>query len=136
MGSIVNKNLFNPEPPSLDHDFMFLVLSHNLKNFIMYLLAPIVSPILQLFDFGGSAFQITVGFRTLGTQEALNRLIPHGLLEFPNMLFYQGMSQYVLFTLIFTKSIKITLSLIKKMLPYYLLSLIVLIIAAILEGYM
>ncbi|MGG0690981.1 stage II sporulation protein M [Bacillus inaquosorum] len=134
-GAIVNKNLFKPEPLSLDHDFMFLVLSHNLRNFIMYLLAFIVSPILQLLDFGGSAFQITIGFRTLGTQEALNRLIPHGLLEFPNMLLYQGISQYMLFTLIFTRSIKMTLDVMKKMIPFYLLSLIILIIAAILEGY-
>ncbi|MBY8911991.1 hypothetical protein KY305_04355 [Bacillus sp. YC2] len=135
LGSIVNKNLFKPEPPSLEHDFMFLVLSHNLRNFAMYLLAPIFSPILQLLDFAGSAFQITVGFRTLGIQGALNKLFPHALLEFPNMLLYQGISQYMLFTLIITRSIKITLSVMKKMIPLYVLSLIVLIIAAILEGY-
>jgi uncharacterized membrane protein SpoIIM required for sporulation len=134
-GNIVNKDLFNPEPPSLDHDFMFLVLSHNLRNFAMYFLAFLISPILQMLDFGGSAFAITIGFRTLGAEEALNRLIPHGLLEFPNMLLYQGISQYVLFTLIYTRSIKTTLGVMKKMIPFYLLSLAILVIAAILEGY-
>lgn len=47
------------------------------------------------------------------------------------MLLYQGMSQYLLFT----KSIRATLSLMKKMIPLYLLSLIILVIAAVLEGY-
>lgn len=51
------------------------------------------------------------------------------------MLLYQGMSQYLLFTLLFTKSIRATLSLMKKMIPLYLLSLIILVIAAVLEGY-
>jgi uncharacterized membrane protein SpoIIM required for sporulation len=67
--------------------------------------------------------------------ETISKLIPHGLLEFPNMLLYQGMSQYLLFTLLFTKSIRATLSLMKKMIPLYLLSLIILVIAAVLEGY-
>lgn len=42
------------------------------------------------------------------------------------MLFYQGMSQYVLFTLITTRSIKAALGLMKKMIPLYVLSIIVL----------
>jgi uncharacterized membrane protein SpoIIM required for sporulation len=134
-GSILNANLFDSEPPSLDNNFMFLVLSHNLKNLVMYLLGFIISPILQLGDLAGSAFQITVGFRTMGTQESLNKLIPHGFLEFPNMLFYQGVSQYLLFTLIFTRSVKITLSVMKKMVPFYLLSLVILVVAAIIEGH-
>ncbi|MCP2034186.1 putative membrane protein SpoIIM required for sporulation [Planomicrobium sp. HSC-17F08] len=135
LGNLVNKDLFEAEQPNLDNDFMFVVLTHNLNNFVMYLLGFLLSPIFQILDFGGSAFTITIGFRTLGAQEALNRLIPHGLLEFPNMLFYQGMSQYVLFTLIYTKSIKSALGVMKKMIPYYLISLVVLIVAAVIEGH-
>lgn len=135
IGGLVNKDLFSQEQPSLDHDFMFLVLSHNLKNYFMYLLGFFVSPILQISDFGMSTILITIGFRGLGATEALQRLIPHGILEFPNMLLYQGMSQYVLFTLIFSKSIKVTLLAMKKMIPLYIVSLMILIVAAILEGY-
>lgn len=134
-GSILNADLFEPEPPSLDKGFMFLVLSHNLKNFVMYLLGFFVSPILQFSDLAGSALQIIIGFRTLGAQEALNKLIPHGLLELPNMIFYQGISQYLLFTFIFTRSIKITLGVMKRMIPFYLLSLVILVVAAVIEGY-
>lgn len=135
LGFIINTDLFNPETPSLNNEFMFVVLSHNLRNFIMYILGFMFSPILQLLDLGGSAFQITLGFRILGVEEGLSRLIPHGLLEFPNMLLYQGMSQYLLFTLIFTRSIKYMLSILKKMIPLYLISLIILVIAAIIEGH-
>nr|WP_277717622.1 stage II sporulation protein M [Priestia flexa]WEZ10398.1 stage II sporulation protein M [Priestia flexa]WEZ10408.1 stage II sporulation protein M [Priestia flexa] len=135
LGRIVNIDLFDPKAPSLNNEFMFLVLSHNLRNFVMYILGFILSPILQLLDFGGSAFQITLGSRMLGVDETLRKLIPHGLLEFPNMLLYQGMSQYLLFTLIFTRSIKCTLSTWKKMIPLYLISLIILVVAAIIEGH-
>ncbi|MBB6512370.1 hypothetical protein GGQ92_001153 [Gracilibacillus halotolerans] len=135
-GVLVNEDLFEAEPPSLGKDFAYLVLFHNLRNFGIYLLAPIFSPIFQLMDLGGSAFQITVGFRILGTQGALNKLFPHAFLEIPNMLFYQGISQYVLYTLISTKSLSTTFNLVKKMVPAYLLSVLILIIAAIIEGYM
>ncbi|GAQ19735.1 membrane protein [Oceanobacillus picturae] len=135
LGSIINLDLFEPEPLNLGEDFRNLVLSHNLRNFALYILGFLVSPILQIFDFGGSAFQITLGFRIYGAEEGLNRLIPHGVLEFPNMLLYQGISQYLLWTLIFTKSIEVTLSLMKKLIPVYILSLIILIIAAIVEGF-
>lgn len=132
---ILDTDLFIPEPQKLGKDFMFLVLEHNLRNFIMYILGFLVSPILQLTDFAGSAFHIAIAYRNLGSEETISKLIPHGLLEFPNMLLYQGMSQYLLFTLLFTKSIRATLSLMKKMIPLYLLSLIILVIAAVLEGY-
>lgn len=134
-GNIVNKELFEAAPPTSGQDFMSVVLMHNLTNFGMYLLGFLFSPLFQIMDFGGSSFVITMGFRTLGAQEALDKLIPHGLLEFPNMLLYQGISQYVLFTLIYTKSIKAALFVMKKMIPYYVLSLVILIIAAFIEGY-
>lgn len=132
---VLNTDLFESNPPALENEFMYLVLSHNLRNFFMYLLAFPFSPFLQLFDFGGSAFQIAMSYRIQGPDATISRLIPHGLLEFPNMLFYQGMSQYVLFTLITTRSIKAILRLMKKMIPLYLVSLILLIIAAMLEGH-
>lgn len=133
--SILNVDLFEPEVPELGDDFRNLVLTHNLRNFALYLLGFIISPLLQMLDLGGSAFQITLGFRIFGAEEGLNRLIPHGLLEFPNMLLYMGISQYLLWTLIFTRSIKTTLGLMKKLTPVYILSLAILIIAAIIEGY-
>ncbi|MDT2251910.1 hypothetical protein ABNC50_13695 [Paenibacillus larvae] len=124
LASVLDTDLFGANPPALQNEFMYLFLSHNIKNFVMYLLAFPISLFLQLFDFGGSAFQIAMSYRIQGPDATISRLIPHGLLEFPNMLFYQGMSQYVLF-----------LGLMKKMIPLYVLSIIVLIIAAMLEGH-
>lgn len=124
LASVLDTDLFGANPPALQNEFMYLFLSHNIKNFVMYLLAFPISLFLQLFDFGGSAFQIAMSYRIQGPDATISRLIPHGLLEFPNMLFYQGMSQYVLF-----------LGLMKKMIPLYVLSIIVLIIAEMLEGH-
>lgn len=133
--SILNVDLFEPDSPELGDDFRNIVLTHNLRNFALYLLGFIISPLLQILDFGGSAFQITLGFRLFGAEEGLNRLIPHGLLELPNMLLYMGISQYLLWTLIFTRSIKTTLGVMKKLIPVYIFSLVILIIAAVIEGY-
>lgn len=135
LGNIVNKDLFEAAPPASGQEFMSTVLRQNLTNFTMYLIGFLISPLAQVMDFGGSSFVITMGFRTLGAEEALGKLIPHGLLEFPNMLLYQGISQYVLFTLVYTKSIKTALGVMKKAIPYYLISLAILVIAALIEGY-
>lgn len=75
---ILDTDLFIPEPQKLGKDFMFLVLEHNLRNFIMYILGFLVSPILQLTDFAGSAFHIAIAYRNLGSEETISKLIPQG----------------------------------------------------------
>lgn len=135
---ILDTDLFIPEPQKLGKDFMFLVLEHNLRNFIMYILEYI-----RFSRFSNSTvdrfcrFSFSYCNRLQKPRFRRNhqQIDSTGLLEFPNMLLYQGMSQYLLFTLLFTKSIRATLSLMKKMIPLYLLSLIILVIAAVLEGY-
>lgn len=134
-GMVVDKNIIEASPPKVGTDFMMTVLTSNFKNFLSYLLLPIFSPILQATDLIGSAFQITMGFRVLGKDEAMSHLFPHALLEFPNMLFYQGASQYILYVLISSKSLTEVFRQEKKMLFMYLLSLLTLVVAALLEGY-
>uniref|UniRef100_UPI003F495FCB stage II sporulation protein M n=1 Tax=Bacillus multifaciens TaxID=3068506 RepID=UPI003F495FCB len=134
-GIVVDKNIIESSPPSLGTDFMITVLTSNFKNFLCYLLLPIFSPILQATDLIGSSFQITMGFRLLGKDEAMSHLFPHALLEFPNMLFYQGVSQYILYVLISSKSLTEVFRQEKRLLVMYLLSLLVLLVAALLEGY-
>lgn len=136
IGLAINEKLFNVAPPSRGHENAILVLSHNLKNFAFYLFFPIVSPILQFSDFFSSTFQITLSFKKMGTQETFNGLLPHALFELPNLFLYQGLSQYIFFTLIITKSFKKAFYTFKKLLPLYILSLLLLVTAALLEGYM
>lgn len=136
IGLSIDEKLFNAVSTSRGHENAILVLSHNLKNFAFYLFFPMVSPILQFSDFFSSTFQITLSFKKIGTQETFNGLLPHALFELPNLFLYQGLSQYIFFTLIITKSLKKTFFIFKKLLPLYILSLIVLVIAALLEGYM
>lgn len=136
IGWSINEKLFNITPPSRGHDNAILVMSHNLKNFAMYLLLPIISPILQLTDLFSSTFQITLSVRKVGIISTSDGLLPHALIEFPNLLLYQGLSQYILFNFIMTKSIRLTFNVFKKFIPIYLLSFILLIIAALLEGYL
>jgi uncharacterized membrane protein SpoIIM required for sporulation len=130
-----DKNIIEASPPNSGTDFMLTVLSSNFKNFISYLLLPVFSPILQASDLIGSSFQITMGFRVLGTDETMTRLFPHALLEFPNMLFYQGASQYILYVLMSSKSLTEVFRQEKNLLYMYVLSLLVLLVAALLEGY-
>ncbi|MCD3514127.1 stage II sporulation protein M [Streptococcus equi subsp. equi] len=61
-------------------------------------------------------------------------LFPHGLLEIPNFLFYQGLSQYMLWTVLTEKSMTSFLERERRYVRYYLISYYVLLIAGIMEG--
>ncbi|MDR3156890.1 MAG: stage II sporulation protein M [Lactobacillales bacterium] len=135
LGMVVNGEYFSNRSVNLGSDFMKNVLSSNLKNFISYLFLPFISPILQLLDLVETFFKIGVGIQVAGLFSTMNDLIPHALLEIPNFIWYQGASQYVLFTFLKEKSIKKIIYLEKKLFKFYLLSLFVLIIAAFIEGY-
>lgn len=111
------------------------ILINNLLNFSLYFFFPIGSPLFQIRDNIFSSLQITWGVKYLGLNQTLDKLLPHGLLELPNMLLYSGLSQYILYTFIITKSITKTLNLVKKLLPVYICSLIILLIAALIEGF-
>ena len=111
------------------------ILNNNILNFSLYFFFPIGSPLFQMRDNIFSSLQITWGIKYLGLNQTLDKLLPHGLLELPNMILYSGLSQYILYMFIITKSVKKTFKLIKKLLPLFICSLIILIIAAFIEGF-
>lgn len=131
----IKTDLFNIKPPEPGNDLFYEVISHNTKNFLMYIIAFPISPILQIFDVGGSFFMIALSCRIEGPYLTFRRLFPHSLIEFPNIILYQGVSQYLFYTLITEKSLRKIFILFKKLIPIYFISLIMLIVAALLEGY-
>lgn len=135
MGSISIIEDINPSYPTKGMDNFLIVLEHNTKNFFMYLICPLLSPIFQLSDFIGSSFQITIGIKILGVKEGLDKLYPYAFFEFPNLILYQGISQYLLWYLVITKSIKKTLHKMKSFLKFYIFSYIILVISALIEGF-
>lgn len=135
IGFALDVNMIVSNPPKTGHSFMSVVLTSNTKNFILYLFLPVLSPILQIFDLVSSSLQITLGIRLYGIQESFKYLFPHSFLEFPNFIFYQGLSQYMLFVLIKTRSITQLLTEQKKFIKLYFLSFLILIFSAIVEGF-
>lgn len=132
---VVKGEYFSSRPVSLGSDFTKNVLSSNLKNYSSYLFLPFLSPVLQFLDFVETFFKIGVGIQIIGLFPTMRNLFPHVLLEIPNFIWYQGMSQYVLFVFLKEKSIKKVIDLEKKLFKFYILSLFVLIVSAFIEGY-
>lgn len=134
-GFIVNGSLYKTNHVLFGNEFALKVLRANSLNFLIYLLMPVLSPVFQAMDLIRTFFAITVAIRIDGFLQAIKDILPHALLELPNLLFYQGISQWLLFNLIITKDIKDTL---KKQWSYaklYVISYMVLVIAALVEGY-
>lgn len=122
--------------PELGWRFTLEILKNNSNNFLSYLFLFFLSPILQFIDLISVLVQITLGVRKVGFITTIQGLLPHGLLEIPNLLFYQGLSQYVFLNLWFEKDITKFILREKKYIKYYLISYSVLFVAAVIEGFM
>ncbi|MDR2660733.1 MAG: hypothetical protein LBC17_01635 [Lactobacillaceae bacterium] len=134
IGYSIPTHLFIIDHPQHGTNFMIQVLKHNTLNFLIYFFMPFISPLMQFLDLFSSFIKIIISLRIAGVFKTANNLFPHALLEIPNFLLYQGLSEYILFSFIKNHSIFKTLSLIKKLTPVYLFSYVILIIAALLEG--
>lgn len=135
LGFIIKGDFFKSNPVTGGNIFALKIIQSNSMNFLLYLLIPIFSPLFQAMDLIRTSFSITIGIRSIGLINTLNRLLPHALLEIPNLIFYQGISQWILFNLVVTKDIRLVMKKEKSYLIYYVASYIVLIIAALIEGY-
>ena len=96
MGSLPNHDIVTISPPKLGWNFTWEVLKNNSNNFLSYVFLFFLSPILQFVDLVSIVIQLTLGIRNVGCLATIQKLLPHGLLEIPNFLFYQGLSQYFL----------------------------------------
>lgn len=131
----VKSSLFKSSILPVSHQLFVTVLINNTGNFVVYILFFAISPILQFFDLLTTTFQISMGIQLNGVDYTLSKLTPHGVIELPNFLFYQGLSQYLLYYSIKEKSFKKGLKKQLSFWKYYLGSYFLLICAAFLEGY-
>lgn len=136
LSSIFKSNNFVSSPPNLGAEFAFDVWLNNSKNFLSYLIFFIISPFLQFFDLCRLGIQIGISVQLLGLPSTLQGLLPHGLLEIPNFIWYQGMSQYILYQLWFEKDLVALIQREKNNLKWYAISYVVLVTSAIVEGWL
>ncbi|HHU65142.1 stage II sporulation protein M [Streptococcus sp.] len=134
VGSLPNHDIVTISPPKLGWNFTWEVLKNNSNNFLSYVFLFFLSPILQFVDLVSIVIQLTLGIRNVGCLATIQKLLPHGLLEIPNFLFYQGLSQYLLLNFWVEKSLNSFLDREKKYVGYYLLSYSILVIASVIEG--
>lgn len=113
---------------------MFQIIFHNFMLFIKWEILFILSPIYWLFETLVLSWMIKTGVITFGLSEAIDRLWRHGIIEIPNMFLYQLLSFRLLYFWWKDKS----LTTIKKYLwvnkKFYLLSVVLILAAGIIEG--
>lgn len=131
LGNSIKHELFKLNPPKAGTNFTWIVFTHNSRNFLSYILMPFLSPILQMSDLIGSTFQFTIAYKK---SNSLNFINPHIFIEIPNMILYQGVSQYILFETIYNKSFIKVIYIFKKCIYIYISSFLLLIMGVLLEG--
>ncbi|HFN6389162.1 TPA: stage II sporulation protein M [Streptococcus pneumoniae] len=78
--------------------------------------------------------QLGISGQMIGIVATIKGILPHALIEIPNFIWYQGMSQYLLYRLLKDRGIKNILIYIKSNLKWYIISYLLLILAALIEG--
>lgn len=109
------------------------ILANNSKNFLAYFLLPPLSPFLLLYEVLLLAVSIYMGYQVYGFSEFLSLLLPHGLLEFPNILFYSFLSFHLFRCFIKQPSLQTIRQTVWLNRQFYVGSYIAVIVAALLE---
>lgn len=115
-------------------DFTIDIIWNNTKHFLQYFVLFIFSPILIVFDVFHIAINYYISFQIRGVKETLLLSYKHGIIEIFNICLYMYLSILSLKTLIIRRRIKCLLEFWKENKYFYLFSLLVLILAAIIEG--
>lgn len=112
------------------------IVFNNMKNFIQYFLCFPLWPLFFLADLFFTTWTIAMSVHINGAIDTLSNLFPHGLLEFPNMILYSGLSFIHFRNLIKSRSFSFDLffNKVKEYRRYYLISFLCVIIAGMIEG--
>lgn len=111
------------------------ILINNTKNFLGYLILFPIMPLKLFFDLFSITSNLYYGIKILGFYTAFMKLYAHILLEFPNIIIYTFLSYENFKILRKDKSLKKVILNMNGRKYYYIISYILLIIAAIVEGY-
>ena len=87
---ILKSETFATIPPKLELQFTLTVLQANSTNFLLYLFCFPISPLLQLFDLLSLGIQLGISGQMIGIVATIKGILPHGLIEIPNFIWYQG----------------------------------------------
>lgn len=131
---ILNINYFTSGKPSFDTDTFKMILFANIRDYFKYVFLYLLSPIMLVIDTIINSFQITIGVRILGTL-AIPRLMPHSLIELPNILIYHFLSFYQFSIFLKNRSLKANFKAIRRLKWVYMASFLSVILGALVEGY-
>ncbi len=112
------------------------IIGNNLLNYTGYLVTFLLYPIYIFLDLAQNAWSISVSLKAQGTAGTLRHLALHGVLELPNSILYTFLSFGAFRKLCTEKNfgIKAYLCYIAKRRLFYILSLILVIVAGTVEG--
>lgn len=113
--------------------FVEILLNNSYNYFLYFILFPI-NIIVTTYEFLVLAVNSYAGYKVYGLEETLSLLLPHALLELPNILLYSFLSFHM--SNVFWKNPKIS-TIVKTVLVNwrcYIISYLILILAAWVEG--
>lgn len=114
--------------------FTIDIIWNNTKHFLQYFILFVFSPILIVLDIFNIAINYYISIQIRGIKETLLLSYKHGIIEILNICLYMYLSILSLKILIIKKRIKCLLQFGNENKYFYLFSVLVLILAAIIEG--
>ncbi|GBG95975.1 stage II sporulation protein M [Lactococcus termiticola] len=129
---------FPKEEPSFPQQglwYFWSILSHNITNYLQTVITFFLFPLNYLFVWGHSFLIISQEIKYFGISYAFDKLLPHGLIEFPLILFYQYLSYRLLYLYIKRKSLKVLLNFILENKYYFLSTVPIMALSAGLEAF-
>lgn len=122
------------QPNSLDRAMQ--IIGNNLLNYTGYVVTFLLYPIYIFLDLSQTAWSISVSLKAQGVAETLRHLALHGVLELPNFILYTFLSFEALRKFCTEKDfgIKAYIRYIVNRRLFYILSLILVIVAGTIEG--
>lgn len=109
------------------------ILINNSKNFLAYFLLFPLSPLLLLYELLLMGVSLYMGYQVYGLSEFLFLLLPHGLLEFPNILFYSFLAFHLFRCFIKRPSFQTIWQTVWANRQFYVGSYLAVVVAALLE---
>ncbi len=112
----------------------FEILQNNSYNYALYFLLFPINILMVAHEFLMLGVNMYMGYQVYGLEEAASLLLPHAVLELPNILFYSFLSFHLCCKFWNKPKISTIIQTISANWKYYLISYGVLIVAAWIEG--
>lgn len=113
---------------------MFRIIIHNFILSVKWQVLFILSPFYWLFETLVLSWMIKSGVITFGLTQAMDKLWRHGIIEIPNMFLFQLLSFRLLYFWWKNKSFVTIKQYIEENKKIYLLSMVLIVVAGIIEG--